>query len=87
MDIVSNGEDLLIVTENGYGKRTSIDEYRITNRGGKGVRTLNKTDKTGRVVGAKMVYSNNEVMLISLEGIMIRSLLLIFRDLAAILKV
>ena len=72
MDIVSNGEDLLIVTENGYGKRTSIDEYRITNRGGKGVRTLKKTDKTGRVVGAKMVYSNNEVMLISLEGIMIR---------------
>lgn len=72
MDVVANGDDLLVVTENGYGKRTSIEDYRITNRGGKGIKTLNKTVKTGRIVGAKMVHENNEVMLISLEGIMIR---------------
>ncbi|HHX01247.1 MAG TPA: DNA gyrase subunit A [Firmicutes bacterium] len=72
MDVVANGDDLLVVTENGYGKRTSIEDYRITNRGGKGIKTLNRTAKTGRIVGAKMVHENNEVMLISLEGIMIR---------------
>jgi len=46
----------LVVSEGGYGKRTPIDEYRVTNRGGKGVKTLNKTDKTGRLIAAKVVH-------------------------------
>lgn len=72
MDVVANGQDLLVVTENGFGKRTGIEDYRITNRGGKGIKTLKRTAKTGRIVGAKMVNENEEVMLISMEGIMIR---------------
>lgn len=72
MDVAANGQDLLVVTENGFGKRTSIEDYRVTNRGGKGIKTLKKTAKTGRIIGAKMVDENNEIMLISLEGIMIR---------------
>ena len=72
MDVVANGDDLLVVTENGFGKRTRIEDYRVTNRGGKGIKTLNKTAKTGCIIGAKMVHENNEIMLISHEGIMIR---------------
>lgn len=72
MGVVVPGAELLVVSEGGYGKRTPIDEYRVTNRGGKGVKTLNKTDKTGRLIAAKVVHENHEIMLISLEGIMIR---------------
>ncbi len=72
MDIVVSSGELLVVTELGYGKRTPLTEYRITARGGKGIKTLNKTEKTGRIVGSKIVYENNEVMLISTKGIMIR---------------
>lgn len=72
MGVVVPGAELLVVSEGGYGKRTSIDEYRVTNRGGKGVKTLNKTDKTGLLIAAKVVHENHEIMLISLEGIMIR---------------
>jgi len=72
MDVVAESADLLVVTENGYGKRTAIKEYRITNRGGKGIKTLNRTEKTGNIISAKIVHANNEIMLISLEGIMIR---------------
>lgn len=72
MEVVVNGADLLIASEKGFGKRTSVDEYRVTNRGGKGVKTIRKTAKTGRIVGAKVVHENNEIMLISLGGIMIR---------------
>jgi len=72
MDVVAESADLLVVTENGYGKRTAIKAYRITNRGGKGIKTLNRTEKTGNIISAKIVHANNEIMLISLEGIMIR---------------
>lgn len=69
---VANGYDLLVVTENGYGKRTPTAEYRRTSRGGKGVKTLNKTEKTGAIADVLMVQESNEVMIISMEGIMIR---------------
>ncbi len=72
MGVVVDGSELLVVSEKGFGKRTPMDEYRVTNRGGKGVKTLNKTDKTGPLVAAKVVHENHEIMLISLEGIMIR---------------
>ncbi|MBX9851863.1 MAG: DNA gyrase subunit A [Cytophagaceae bacterium] len=64
--------DLLVVSEKGYGKRSAIDEYRITNRGGKGVRTINVTDKTGRLVAIKDVSDNDEIMIINKSGITIR---------------
>ena len=69
---VANGADLLVVTENGYGKRTPVTEYRRTARGGKGVKTLNKTEKTGAIADVLLVQESNEVMIISMEGIMIR---------------
>lgn len=72
MDVVVPNADLLTISEGGYGKRTPLDEYRVTGRGGKGVRTLNQTKKTGKVAGARVVRDSNDIMLISLEGIMIR---------------
>lgn len=71
--VVANDDaDLLVVTERGFGKRTSLSEYRQTNRAGKGIITLNKTERTGPIVGAQVVREGNEVMLLSVEGIMIR---------------
>ena len=64
--------ELLVVTERGFGKRTRFAEYRKTNRAGKGVLTLNKTERTGPIVGIQVVREANEIMLLSLEGIMIR---------------
>jgi DNA gyrase subunit A len=64
--------DLLVVSENGYGKRSKIEEYRITNRGGKGVKTMNITDKTGRLVGILNVDDEDDLMIINKSGIMIR---------------
>jgi len=64
--------DILVVSENGYGKRSSIDEYRITNRGGKGVRTINITDKTGGLITIKNVTDNDDLMIINKSGIAIR---------------
>jgi DNA gyrase subunit A len=64
--------NLLVVSENGYGKRSSIDDYRITNRGGKGVKTLNITDKTGKLVAIKEVGDDDELMIINRSGITIR---------------
>jgi len=64
--------DILVVSENGYGKRSSIDEYRITNRGGKGVRTINITDKTGGLIAIKNVTDNDDLMIINKSGIAIR---------------
>jgi DNA gyrase subunit A len=62
----------LVVSEKGYGKRTDIDDYRITNRGGKGVKTLNITDKTGDLVAIKGVTDENDLMIINKSGIVIR---------------
>ncbi|MDR1720022.1 MAG: DNA gyrase subunit A [Dysgonamonadaceae bacterium] len=65
-------ETILVVSEQGYGKRSKIDDYRITNRGGKGVKTLNITDKTGPLVGIKSVTDDNDLMIINKSGITIR---------------
>ncbi|MDR3339210.1 MAG: DNA gyrase subunit A [Candidatus Symbiothrix sp.] len=65
-------ETILVVSEQGYGKRSKIDDYRITNRGGKGVKTLNITDKTGPLVGIKNVTDDNDLMIINKSGITIR---------------
>ncbi len=72
MDVVRDGRDLLVVTANGYGKRTPLDEYRIQSRGGKGIKTLSVTSKNGPVVGVKVLDSEDELMLISADGIVIR---------------
>ena len=71
-------ETILVVSEKGYGKRTRLNDevgepvYRITNRGGKGVRTLNVTDKTGKLVSIKSVTDDNDLMIINKSGITIR---------------
>jgi DNA gyrase subunit A len=65
-------ESILVVSEQGYGKRSKIDDYRITNRGGKGVKTLNITEKTGPLVGIKTVTDDNDLMIINKSGITIR---------------
>ena len=64
--------NLLVVSENGYGKRSEIADYRITNRGGKGVKTLNITEKTGKLVAIKEVIDDDELMIINRSGITIR---------------
>jgi DNA gyrase subunit A len=64
--------DILVVSENGYGKRSSIDEYRITNRGGKGVKTISVTEKTGNLVAIKNVIDSDGLMIINKSGIAIR---------------
>ena len=63
---------VLVVSENGYGKRTDIEDYRITNRGGKGVKTINVTEKTGELVAIKDVTDNDDLMIINKSGIVIR---------------
>ena len=65
-------ESILVVSEQGYGKRSAIDDYRVTNRGGKGVRTLNITDKTGKVVAIKSVTEEEDLMIINKSGITLR---------------
>ena len=64
--------DLLVVSQRGYGKRSKVSEYRITNRGGKGVKTLNTTDKTGHLVAIKEVLDSDDLMIINKSGITIR---------------
>ncbi|TXK36412.1 DNA gyrase subunit A [Pontibacter qinzhouensis] len=64
--------ELLVVSESGYGKRSKLDEYRITNRGGKGVKTLNVTEKTGKLVAIKGVVDGDDLMIINRSGITIR---------------
>ena len=64
--------NVLVVSEKGYGKRSDIDEYRVTNRGGKGVKTINVTEKTGNLVGIKSVTDANDLMIITKNGIAIR---------------
>jgi DNA gyrase subunit A len=68
-DMESN---ILVVSENGYGKRSSLDDYRITNRGGKGVKTISITEKTGNLVSIKNVTDDDDLMIINKSGIAIR---------------
>jgi DNA gyrase subunit A len=72
MEILSLGADILTVSEQGYGKRTAADEYRITARGGKGVITMKTTDKTGRVIGVQQVTEDDQLMLVTNTGKIIR---------------
>ena len=65
-------ESVMVVSENGYGKRSSVEDYRITNRGGKGVKTMNITDKTGSLIAIKSVVDENDLMIINKSGIAIR---------------
>ena len=69
---VSEQDSILVVSENGYGKRTLVEDYRITNRGGKGVKTLNVTDKTGDVIAVKDITDEDDLMITTKRGIMIR---------------
>jgi DNA gyrase subunit A len=68
----SSSETVMVVSENGYGKRSQVEDYRKTNRGGKGVKTLSITDKTGRLVAIKNVTDQNDLMIINKSGIVIR---------------
>lgn len=70
--VEGNEKDVLVVSEKGYGKRSQLDEYRYTNRGGKGVKTINITDKTGNLISIKDVDDNNDLMIICKSGITIR---------------
>lgn len=72
MEILRSDSKLLIVSENGYGKRTELDEYRIQTRGGKGIKTYNMNSKTGKVVSARVVKDDEEIMLINSQGVLIR---------------
>jgi len=65
--------DVLVLSENGYGKRTDLDEYRITNRGGKGVKTINITEKTGKLIAIQAVTDENDLMIINRSGLTIRT--------------
>ena len=75
-EIINSGEEILIVTENGYGKKTLIDEYRLTHRGSKGVKALNITDKNGNMVALKYVnptyIDKLDIMIITDNGIIMR---------------
>ena len=70
--ISESGYDVLVVSENGYGKRSSLDDYRITNRGGKGVKTINITEKTGQLIAIKDVMDTDDLMIINKSGLIIR---------------
>ena len=71
-DEASRDQSVLVISEHGYGKRTDFDEYRITNRGGKGVRTINITEKTGKLIAIASVTDANDLMLITRTGLTIR---------------
>ena len=72
MQLQSQGDSLLIVSENGLGKRTYMNEFNVQNRGGKGIKCYKVTEKTGNVVGVKAVVDENEIMMITTEGIIIQ---------------
>jgi len=72
MEIVDHDSKILVVSENGYGKRTSLVEYKVQARGGKGILTYNITEKTGNVIGAKMVKNGENLMIINTSGVLIR---------------
>ena len=69
----NSSQDVLVLSENGYGKRTDLDEYRITNRGGKGVKTINVTEKTGKLISIQAVTDDNDLMIINRSGLTIRT--------------
>lgn len=71
-EIAKEGQDILVVTKKGYGKRTDVNEYRLTHRGSKGVKTLNITDKNGTIVAFKTVTDDKDLMIITDQGIVIR---------------
>jgi DNA gyrase subunit A len=73
MDVARPGQDLLVVTENGFGKRTSIDEYRLTSRGAKGVKTILQTEEKGALAGALVVREHQELVFISRDGMVQRT--------------
>ena len=73
MELLNSDEEILIVTKNGYGKRTNEKEYRIQSRGGKGIKTCNITDKTGSLVAIKTVTGEEDIMIITAAGIIIRT--------------
>ncbi|MCA9795677.1 MAG: DNA gyrase subunit A, partial [Candidatus Eremiobacteraeota bacterium] len=73
MDSARDGTDLLVVTETGYGKRTPLDQYRLQGRGGFGVKTLQQTEKTGTIVGARVVSEEHELMVSTRQGTLIRT--------------
>lgn len=74
MVVLDNGnQTIMVVSENGYGKRSEVEEYRITNRGGKGVKTMNVTEKTGSLISIKGVCENDDLMIINKSGITIRT--------------
>jgi DNA gyrase subunit A len=66
-------QDVLVLSENGFGKRTDLEEYRITNRGGKGVKTINITEKTGKLISIQAVTDDNDLMIINRSGLTIRT--------------
>lgn len=72
ISVESSDSTILVVSENGYGKRTDVDDYRVTNRGGKGVKTINVTEKTGNLVSIKDVTDKDDLMIINKSGIVIR---------------
>ena len=73
LEVVTPGHELFSITENGYGKRTQFDEYRVTNRGGQGVRNYAITPKTGKVIASRTVNASQELIVISQDGIVIRT--------------
>ena len=73
MDVVIDNQEVLVITKNGYGKKTPIEDYRITNRGGKGVKTINITEKNGDIVSFEVLNAaNKDMMIVTNEGIIIR---------------
>jgi DNA gyrase subunit A len=72
MQLNTQGKDILIVSENGLGKRTPVEEFNVQNRGGKGVKCYKINEKSGNVIGVKAVNETREIMLITTEGIIIR---------------
>jgi len=72
VSLQNGNEDILVISENGYGKRSKLEDYRITNRGGKGVKTLQITEKTGKLVTIKNVSDDNDLMIITEVGLTIR---------------
>ncbi|GGA47436.1 DNA gyrase subunit A [Paenibacillus physcomitrellae] len=73
MDVIVPGQDVLIVTTKGYGKRTPVDEYRVQSRGGKGIKTINVTEKNGTVISLKVVKDEEDLMIITSSGTLIRT--------------
>ena len=71
-EIAEPNQEILVVTENGYGKRTGVEEYRMTHRGSKGVKGLNVTEKNGNIVSFKTVHGDEDLMIITNSGIIIR---------------